>query len=516
MAEWLDAHPDLYDLPPDKYGNGGLVALLEERAAGLLGVEAALLFPSGTMAQQVALQVRREQTGSDVVALDRNSHLVRFEDNAVEKLSGLVPAIVTAGTGQITADDVRAFDGRFGSLVLELPLRELGFLLPREAELTALVDAVHERGAYVHVDGARLWESAPHFEMPLEEIIRHFGIDSAYLGLDKALGAPSGALLAGSASFAEAAKPRRHRFGGRLHDGGFVAASALMALEKELPRIPAVRRARACGGRGAVRGRRIGRLPEPSEHAPVPSLGTQRERRPRPGGEEPYRTDRHKALQQRVAGLGDSGTGGQRGDGRGTRPCLEPLGNHRRSRAVHGHRERKVAEGHHPRPSADERAPRGPGGPGQRRASAAPPGRTCARARFRWRNRSSIAADGRSKFAYRVPETVRPACTATRSSGPACFAAVAVLAKSVSAQPDDMPIRDAGVREVCRYGCPSPGGRPQGGARLGRQRHRVPHLGPRPKQRRGRLPRRPTRREGASRDAPPALPAHRHRPRPAR
>lgn len=238
VAGWLDAHPDFRDVPADKYGRGGLVEALEEQAAGLLGVDATLLFPSGTMAQQVALQVWRTQTGSDVVALDRNSHLVRFEDDAVEVLSGLAPAIITAGTAQITADDVRSFDGKFGSLVLELPLRELGFLLPPEAELTALVNAVHERGAFVHVDGARLWESAPHFGMPLDNIIRHFGIDSAYLGLDKALGAPSGALLAGSTSFVEAAKPWRHRYGGRPHESAFVAAAALMAIEQELPRLP--------------------------------------------------------------------------------------------------------------------------------------------------------------------------------------------------------------------------------------------------------------------------------------
>ncbi|GAA4996172.1 hypothetical protein GCM10023205_81650 [Yinghuangia aomiensis] len=295
VKEWLRKHPELYDLFPDesgnshpvtlydfsadKYGNGGLVTLLERHAAGLLGVEATMLFPSGTMAQQVALQVWRAESGSNVVALERYSHLLRFEDGAIETLSGLDPAVVTKGTGQITADDVSAFEGRIGSLVLELPLRELGFVLPQEHELTALVDAVHERGAFVHVDGARLWESAPHFGMPLDGFIRHFGIDSAYLGLDKALGAPSGALLAGSKPFIEAARPWRHRFGGRLHDGGFVAASALMAIEEELPKIPRYveHASTVAKALSAVDGLAVYRTDPDTPHFQVWALGESRE-----------------------------------------------------------------------------------------------------------------------------------------------------------------------------------------------------------------------------------------------
>ncbi|UGQ11633.1 beta-eliminating lyase-related protein [Yinghuangia sp. ASG 101] len=238
QAAWLAENPGIADLPPDKYGNGGLVRIAEERAAQLLGVETALLFPTGTMAQQAALKVWADRTGSRAVAIHPYAHPLRWENNAMVEVSGLKPRVVTPGPDQLTADDVRSHPGEFGSVFLELPLREPGFLLPAAEDLRAVVDAAHDRGAFVHVDGARLWESARHFGLPLERILPEFAIDSAYLGLDKALGAPSGAFLVGDKSFIQEAQAWRHEFGGRAHELWPVALPAVMAMERELPRLP--------------------------------------------------------------------------------------------------------------------------------------------------------------------------------------------------------------------------------------------------------------------------------------
>jgi len=77
---------------------------------------------------------------------------------------------VLGGAAQPTADEVRDFPEPFGALMLELPLRDAGFVLPSWEELSGIVEAAHERDAVVHFDGARLWESAPHFGRPLDEM----------------------------------------------------------------------------------------------------------------------------------------------------------------------------------------------------------------------------------------------------------------------------------------------------------------------------------------------------------
>ncbi|MFD4556937.1 threonine aldolase family protein [Streptomyces sp. NPDC058469] len=229
---------ELYDLDEtsDLYG-GGVVELLEKRVAELLGKEAAAFFPTGTMAQQVALRCWAGRTGNPTVALHPLAHPEVHERDAFSQVSGLRPVHVTSEPRQPTADEVRDFPEPFGTLMLELPLRDAGFVLPSWEELSAVVEAAHERDAVVHFDGARLWESATHFGRPLDEIADL--ADSVYVSFYKSLDALGGAALVGPKTLIDEAKTWRHRYGGMVFQQFPTALTALAGLDRELPRLPA-------------------------------------------------------------------------------------------------------------------------------------------------------------------------------------------------------------------------------------------------------------------------------------
>ncbi|GAA3969668.1 beta-eliminating lyase-related protein [Streptomyces marokkonensis] len=233
----LDGAAELYDLdePSDMYGNG-VVEALEDKVAALLGTEAAAFFPTGTMAQQVAMRCWAGRTGSPVVALHGLSHPEMHERNAFSLVSGLRPVRVTSEPRLPTADEVRDFEEPFGALMLELPLREAGYVLPTWGELTEVVEAARERDAVVHFDGARLWETTVHFGRPLAEIASL--ADSVYVSFYKSLNGYGGAALAGPRALVEEAKAWRHRYGGAVFQQFPTALSALAGLERELPRLP--------------------------------------------------------------------------------------------------------------------------------------------------------------------------------------------------------------------------------------------------------------------------------------
>lgn len=233
----LEAAPDVYDLDEraDLYGNG-VVEALEDKTAALLGKEAAAFFPTGTMAQQIALRCWAGRTGDPTVALHALAHPEVHERNAFSQVSGLRPVQVTSEPRQPTAAEVRDFEEPFGALVLELPLRDAGFLLPSWDELVEVVEAARERDAVVHFDGARLWESTVHFGRRLEEIA---GLaDSVYVSFYKSLRGYGGAALAGPRTLVEEAKVWRHRYGGMVFQQFPTALAALVGLERELPRLP--------------------------------------------------------------------------------------------------------------------------------------------------------------------------------------------------------------------------------------------------------------------------------------
>ncbi|MFH8804977.1 threonine aldolase family protein [Streptomyces sp. NPDC017936] len=237
LTQLYEAAPEVHDLDEraDAYGNG-VVEVLEERVAALLGTEAAAFFPTGTMAQQVALRCWAGRTGTPTVALHALAHPEVHERGAFGAVSGLRTVRVTSEPRLPTADEVRAVEEPFGALMLELPLRDAGFVLPSWEQLTEVVEAARERDAVVHFDGARLWESTVHFGRSLAEIA---GLaDSVYVSFYKSLDGLGGAALAGPRTLVEEAKVWRHRYGGMVFQQFPTALSALIGLERALPRLP--------------------------------------------------------------------------------------------------------------------------------------------------------------------------------------------------------------------------------------------------------------------------------------
>lgn len=218
----------------DIYGDGP-VTVLEQRVADLLGKQAACFFPTGVMAQQVALRIWAGRTGNPAVVLHPQSHPEVHELHAPSVISGLRTVWPTSEPRPPTAAEVRGVAEPFGTLMLELPLREAGFLLPTWDELVAVVGAARDRGARVHFDGARLWESTHHLGQDLPTVAAL--ADSVYVSFYKSLRGISGAALAGDADVIAEARAWRVRYGGNVFQQWPSALSALAGLQTVLPRL---------------------------------------------------------------------------------------------------------------------------------------------------------------------------------------------------------------------------------------------------------------------------------------
>jgi threonine aldolase len=230
----LTAGADL-DGMPDFYG-GGPVATVEERVADLLGTEAAVWFPTGTMAQQVTLRYGADRCGITAVALHPLGHQEVHERHAYAELSGLRAVHSTGAPRNPTGAEIAALDEPVGTVVIELPLRDAGFVLPTWAELTESCIAARAIGARVHFDGARIWESCPYLGKSLRQIAAL--ADSTYVSFYKSVDGISGAALAGTTALAAYARAWRHRHGGNLFQQWPAALSALAGLDRQLPRLP--------------------------------------------------------------------------------------------------------------------------------------------------------------------------------------------------------------------------------------------------------------------------------------
>ncbi|MEV0901330.1 beta-eliminating lyase-related protein [Actinoplanes sp. NPDC049802] len=220
---------------PDFYG-GGPVTVLERRVAALLGTQDAVLFPTGTMAQQVALRYGAERIGIPAAALHPLGHQEVHERHAYAELTGLRGIRSTSEPRNPTAAEIATLAEPVSTVVIELPLRDAGFVLPAWPELVEVTKAARGIGARVHFDGARIWECAPYLGRSVREIAAL--ADSVYVSFYKTLGGISGAALAGTADLTEYARNWRHRYGGHVFQQWPVALSALAGLDGELPRIP--------------------------------------------------------------------------------------------------------------------------------------------------------------------------------------------------------------------------------------------------------------------------------------
>lgn len=202
------------ELRADRYGTGELISGFESEIATLLGKEAAVFMPSGTMCQQIALRIWSERKHTRNVAFHPKSHLEIHEHKAYQLLHGLHGVLIGSPDRLITFDDLQAVHQPLATLLLELPQREIGGQLPTWEQLTAIVEWARERGIAVHLDGARLWECQPFYKRSYAEIAALF--DSVYVSFYKVLGGIAGAVLAGPKEIIAEARIWQRRHGGNL------------------------------------------------------------------------------------------------------------------------------------------------------------------------------------------------------------------------------------------------------------------------------------------------------------
>lgn len=217
-----------YDLGWDRYGAGGAVEQVEADLVDVFGTEGAAFFPSGTMAQQCALRVWCDRVGTTRVALPDLSHLLLHESDGPRLLHGFRFEHLTTGPRTPTVDDLAAIPGQLAAVLVELPLRDAGCLLPAWDDLVALADAARERGAAFHLDGARVWEAQASYDRPLAEIAAV--ADTMYVSFYKGLGGLAGAALVGPEDVLAEARRWRHRMGGTLFHLTAEATTALAGL----------------------------------------------------------------------------------------------------------------------------------------------------------------------------------------------------------------------------------------------------------------------------------------------
>lgn len=216
----------------DTYAERGPVARLEAEVGELLG-KSAVFFPSGVMAQQVALRIHADNAGNRRVAMPDLSHLLVHEDDGPRILQDLRIEHLTTGRTTPTKAALDAIPGPLAACLVELPLRDAGCLLPSFDELAELSKGCRDRGIALHFDGARIWESQQWFGRPLADIADL--ADSVYVSFYKGLGGLAGAALLGDDDFVAQARLWRHRMGGTLYRSTAEAVSALVGLRDQLP-----------------------------------------------------------------------------------------------------------------------------------------------------------------------------------------------------------------------------------------------------------------------------------------
>lgn len=233
-VERLASSSDL-DLGLDEYNAGAAIERLEREVAALLGKEAGLFFPKGVIAQQAVLLAHAAQSNRRVVALHPKCHIAVDEQNALERLAGLVPLRIGPDHRPFTVADLEPIAEPLAALTLELPLRRAAFSVPSWEELTAIAGWARGRGVPLHLDGARLWEVQPWYGRSLAEIAAL--ADTVYVSFYKGLGAMGGCVLAGPRAILDAAKPWRSRYGGDLFTAFPYVLTALDGLRRHLPRM---------------------------------------------------------------------------------------------------------------------------------------------------------------------------------------------------------------------------------------------------------------------------------------
>ncbi|WP_053947136.1 threonine aldolase family protein [Halolamina sediminis] len=223
------------DVGDDVYRDDPSVNELERRAAEILGKEAGLFVPSGTMGNQVAIRTHTDR-GQELLA-DEHAHVLKWELGAVAQLSSLQTRLLDFGESAVpTPEQVREglveeglHEAGTGLFCLENTHNYRGGVAISKAEIDAAAEVAHDHGVPVHLDGARLFNAAESLDTDVAELAE--SADSVMFCLSKGLGAPVGSMLVGEEEFIDRARRTRKLFGGGMRQAGMIAAPGLLALE---------------------------------------------------------------------------------------------------------------------------------------------------------------------------------------------------------------------------------------------------------------------------------------------
>lgn len=225
----------------DVYGEDPNVNALQEEAAALLGKEAALFVPSGTMANQIALKAHT-QPGDEVIA-HPGAHLIRAESGAGAALAGVQFRTIDGPGGSLPADQVAAAITRGDNphfpptrlICLENTHNFAGGTVLPLARIDPVAAVAAEHGLSLHLDGARLLNAATALDLTPARLAAAFA--SATLCFSKGLGAPVGSVVAGSRDFIAVCLRYRKMYGGGMRQAGILAAAARHALAHHVNRL---------------------------------------------------------------------------------------------------------------------------------------------------------------------------------------------------------------------------------------------------------------------------------------
>jgi len=219
----------------DVYGEDPTVNLLEQRAAEIMGKEAAVFVPTGTMGNTIAVKLHTEH-GQEVIC-EARSHVYNYELAMMAWFSGCVARPISSPDGILQWDQIRSEIRPLGPHSAPTGLIEIedthnmagGVVYPLEV-IRQIADGAHEMGLKLHMDGARVFNAAEALGVSVREIVKP--VDTVMFCLSKALGAPVGSMLAGTSEAIAQGRLYRKRLGGGMRQAGVLAAAGLIALEE--------------------------------------------------------------------------------------------------------------------------------------------------------------------------------------------------------------------------------------------------------------------------------------------
>lgn len=222
------------------YGDDPSIKELESLAAEITGQESAIFVPSGIMGNITALLTHCRR--GEAALVGDGAHLYRYEAGGLSALAGVLPYILDDTDGLPSPSSVRAscpirnvHFAQASLLCLEVTHNDRGGLAQSPGDFKAVVEAGREMGLAVHLDGARVFNSAVAWGVDVKRYTS--SVDSVQFCLSKGLGGPMGAMLCGSEEFISQAYFQRKRLGGELRQAGFMAAAGVFALKNNVARL---------------------------------------------------------------------------------------------------------------------------------------------------------------------------------------------------------------------------------------------------------------------------------------